>query len=269
MFSLAKAIIRSSMASMEYLDIYIIPVLQAGERVYTFSRILEAHFEEEIGNFRKAIHEIIDSYALVSCYYEMLNEIIVKIEKDFNRKPLEEILHMANVVHAHFQLTINSEVFKEDEYLKKCYDNVSRMLNECESILKYTEEVDKSRIVKRFRILRSMVARFRDQLPQEKSLEKNDEFIQEDGKENDSMKDSDTDDAEEDEESPSVSAKKSTVEKEDITVPQVANKCKKNFTDKTVEKNEETVSQVAKKAKCEEQEEPSEIIPNIPRRRKF
>lgn len=87
----------------------------------------------------------------------MLDQVIEKNEKTFNPDSLHEIIKMEKVIRNHFEHPVNITELRKNPETMKCYDNFRIMLNECESILNNVETVEKNRIIKRFKILRSML----------------------------------------------------------------------------------------------------------------
>lgn len=165
MFSV-KTIVRSCLASFESLDSCIIPSLQSKGTSDIFAHLLEQHFNEEVSNFKKAIQEIIDSQAFASCYYELLNQTISQNDKEYNRESLEDIIKMAESLYEHFQLPVNAKVLQREGNRLELFKKFHLMVQECQAILKCskTENVEEQRIMKRFKILRSILRKFIDEL---------------------------------------------------------------------------------------------------------
>lgn len=109
----------------------------------------------------------------------MLGEVIEKNEKNFNVDALQDILKMKKVILDHYDHPINAKELKANPELIKLYENFQMMLNECESILDHVKIVEKSRIIKRFKILRSMLFKFLNKIAPaklEKSIKIDDEL---------------------------------------------------------------------------------------------
>ncbi|XP_037821662.1 serendipity locus protein alpha isoform X1 [Lucilia sericata] len=161
-----KTIVRSCLASFESLDSCIIPSLQSTKGTADiFAQLLEQHFNEEVANFKKAIQEIIDSQAFASCYYELLTQVINQNDKEYNRDSLENIIKMAEFLYEHFQLPVNNKELQKEADRLELFKKFHLMLLECQAVLKCTtEKLEPARILKRFKILRSILRKFIDEL---------------------------------------------------------------------------------------------------------
>ncbi|KAH8285413.1 hypothetical protein KR054_008957 [Drosophila jambulina] len=153
-----KTMMRSCLASFESLDTSLIPSLQAnGSDLH--SDILEQHFNEEVVKFKAALQEIIDSRALLGCYLELLSAGISSNEKVSDKERLQDLAQMSVLLLEHFQLETNRKVFTEtknqagEEYLHQFV----RILRECKAILMCASQVEPQRIIKRFKILRTVL----------------------------------------------------------------------------------------------------------------
>ncbi|KAH8336694.1 hypothetical protein KR059_001190 [Drosophila kikkawai] len=153
-----KTMMRSCLASFESLDTSLIPSLQAnGSDLH--SDILEQHFNEEVTKFKAALQEIIDSRALLGCYLELLSAGIASNEKVCDKERLQDLAEMSMLLFEHFHLDTNRKVLTEtknqvgEEYLQQFV----RILRECKAILMCASQVEPQRIIKRFKILRSIL----------------------------------------------------------------------------------------------------------------
>ncbi|XP_034654325.1 LOW QUALITY PROTEIN: serendipity locus protein alpha [Drosophila subobscura] len=153
-----KTMMRSCLASFESLDTSLIPSLQAnGSDLY--SDVLEQHFDEEVAKFKAALQEIIESRAFLGCCLEILTAGISAAEKHYEKGALEDLLQMALFVLEHFQVEVNRKVLAEtklevgQEYLQQ----LIRILRECKAILMCASQVEQKRIIKRFKILRTIL----------------------------------------------------------------------------------------------------------------
>ncbi|KAM7345398.1 spitting Image isoform 1-T1 [Cochliomyia hominivorax] len=167
-----KTIVRSCLASFESLDSCIIPSLQSKGTSDIFAQLLEQHFNEEVTNFKKAIQEIIDSQAFASCYYDLLNQVITQNDKDYNRESLGDILKMAEFLYEHFQLPANNKVLQKAANRLELFKKFHLMLQECQATLKCagTQDIEPQRVMKRFKILRSVLRKFIDELGDSKGM---------------------------------------------------------------------------------------------------
>lgn len=157
-----KTIVRSCLASLESLDSCIVPAfqLQISIPASHHADILEQHFKQELVIFRNVIHEIIDSRAMIGSYLDILGESITNAEKLYPKGQLFQISQMGNVLIQQFQLRINyQELCVEGE---RFYKDFTVILRECQAILGQNEHVDIKRIVKRLKILYTVLSKLRD-----------------------------------------------------------------------------------------------------------
>ncbi|XP_032592869.1 serendipity locus protein alpha [Drosophila grimshawi] len=159
-----KTIIRSCLASLESLDSCIVPAfqLQTSTSASYHANILEHHFKEELMVFRNVIHEIINSRALIDIYLDMLAESIDGAEKLYQKQRLLQVAQMGNVLFQHFHLKVNYQELCADECGKRLHQDFVVILGECQAILELTVPVDPKRVLKRFKILYSVLAKLRD-----------------------------------------------------------------------------------------------------------
>ncbi|KAH8363003.1 hypothetical protein KR084_004371 [Drosophila pseudotakahashii] len=153
-----KTIVRSCLASLESLDACIVPALQLPESVSSarHAEILEEHFNQELLIFRNVIHEIIDSCSLINNYLDMLGESIQIQEKSH----LKVIVQRGSVLVEHFRLPVNYSGLSEDG--QRVHKDLILILRECQAVVNLDIPVDPKRIVKRLKILYSVLAKLRD-----------------------------------------------------------------------------------------------------------
>nr|O77201.1 RecName: Full=Serendipity locus protein alpha [Drosophila virilis]AAC69336.1 serendipity alpha protein [Drosophila virilis] len=159
-----KTIIRSCLASLESLDACIVPAfqLQTTSLASYHADILEHHFRQELMVFRNVIHEIIDSRALINNYLDILAESIDNAEKLYPKGYLLQVAQMGNVIYQHFQLRANNQELIADEEGKRLHQDFVAILHECQAVLEISVHVDLKRIIKRLKILYSILAKLRD-----------------------------------------------------------------------------------------------------------
>ncbi|XP_017066159.1 serendipity locus protein alpha [Drosophila eugracilis] len=153
-----KTMMRSCLASFESLDTSLIPSLQAnGSDLH--SDILEQHFNEEVAKFKAALQEIIDSRALLGCCLEILTSGISATEKVYEKQRLEDLIQISLLLIEHFQLEVNRKVLAEtnNQVGEEYYQQFIRILRECKAILMCASQVEQQRILKRFKILRTIL----------------------------------------------------------------------------------------------------------------
>jgi len=156
--SSVKTMMRSCLASFESLDTSLIPSLQAhGSEL--LSDILEQHFNEEVAKFKAALQEIIDSRALLGCCLEILTVGISTTEKLFDKQRLEDLAQISLLLVEHFQLEVNRKVLADtkEQVGEEYYQQFIRILRECKAILMCASQVEPQRILKRFKILRTIL----------------------------------------------------------------------------------------------------------------
>lgn len=138
-----------------------IPSLQSNA-LDLHSELLEQHFKEELSKFKAALYEIIDSRAFVGCYSQILETGIDATEKEFDKTQLEDLVQMGFFILEHFKLDVNRKVILEEG--QECFQNFVRILRECKAILMCASQVNPSRIIKRFKILRTTVRKFHNNI---------------------------------------------------------------------------------------------------------
>ncbi|EDW60110.1 serendipity locus protein alpha isoform X1 [Drosophila virilis] len=156
-----KTMVRSCLASFEYLDTSLIPSLQSNASDL-HSELLEQHFKEEMSKFKQALQEIMDSRAFVGCYLQILTTGLNAAEKKFDKTQLEDLVQMGFSILEHFQLDTNQKVVLQPghEHLQ----NFVRILRECKAILMCASQVQQERIIKRFKILRTILRKLHSQI---------------------------------------------------------------------------------------------------------
>ncbi|XP_017044469.1 serendipity locus protein alpha [Drosophila ficusphila] len=153
-----KTMMRSCLASFESLDTILIPSLQTHGTDF-HSEILEQHFNEEVAKFKAALQEIIDSRCLLGCCLEILTSGICDTEKLYDKQRLEDLVKMCLLLIEHFQLEVNRKVLSEtkNQVGEEFYQQFIRILRECKAILMCASQVEPQRILKRFKILRTIL----------------------------------------------------------------------------------------------------------------
>lgn len=165
--------IRNSLASLESLDSYLIPSLQMKSSKFN-SQIFCDHFEEEIDNFKTSVQEIIDSSAFCKGYLDILNGFLEKYSDSTTKSDLEDVLYKGQMLVEHFKINIGC-LPADNEQL----DKFLTMLEECQSITNCFESVSSSKILKRLKILRTVLKRLEKELSgdKRKSIYENDDDL--------------------------------------------------------------------------------------------
>ncbi|KAH8384654.1 hypothetical protein KR093_004189, partial [Drosophila rubida] len=152
-----KTVVRSCLASFEYLDTSLIPSLQSNASDL-HSELLEQHFKEEISKYKTALHEIIEGHAFVASYLQILSTGITASEKQFDKLHLDDLVQMGFIVLEHFRLDINQKNWLPID--RECFEKFILILRECKAILSCASQVESERILKRFKILRTILRKF-------------------------------------------------------------------------------------------------------------
>ncbi|XP_055383344.1 serendipity locus protein alpha [Condylostylus longicornis] len=155
--SKVKTNVRNSLASLESLDSYLVPSLYS-KCDFNFA-ILEEHFLEEVEKLKKSLQTIVETDALTESYLNILSEILEK--NQFDLKDFTNITQMANLLIEHIELN-ESELKLEDDHEKnEKYNKFKLMANECSAILTCADQVEPKRILKRFKIMKSCLEKFK------------------------------------------------------------------------------------------------------------
>ncbi|KAH8311626.1 hypothetical protein KR044_007276 [Drosophila immigrans] len=157
-----KTIVRSCLASIESMDACLVPAFlqQASSRGRQHADILEHHFIEELVMFRNILHEIIDSRALIGSYLDMLAESISNADKNGPKDALLKIAQMGDILYQHFQLKLNYQELSEDGL--RYHQDFVTILRECQTVLELSTQIDQNRIIKRLKVLHSVLTKLRD-----------------------------------------------------------------------------------------------------------
>ncbi|XP_036342904.1 serendipity locus protein alpha-like isoform X2 [Rhagoletis pomonella] len=158
-----KTLVLSCMASLEALDSCIIPSLQTRNGADMHSEIMEQHFYEEITKLKSVICEIVDIKPISRCFHEMLNNCIIQTEKEFNKSKLDDMVQMGEFLLQYFQHPTNKKDLQQTNCKRlEYFQKLTLMLHECRAIMVCANQVENSRILKRFKILRAVMRKFVD-----------------------------------------------------------------------------------------------------------
>lgn len=184
-----KLNLRSAVASLESLDLHLVPVLlrcrqQKRAAGCTLRQTLLQHWREETAKLSVNIHKIIVTKAFASCLIEWIseqlnrNEVVLQAElnEEADRKScldgLDGIRKMFHVFHQHLCLNgigeaaaVETVLADKDLLLQDHRKDLKIMLNECKAVLKYANQVEASRIFKRFRLLLHILEKVHRDLP--------------------------------------------------------------------------------------------------------
>jgi hypothetical protein len=148
--------IRSCVASIENLDVYLIPALSKDPSI----SILQEHFESEVKLMKQNVHQIIDTQAFCSSLIEQINDGVKRNRENFEVESLMTLIHRAYVLLSHFQINSKNLEVSTDKVIKFYLSDFKLILSECEAILSFLDiENFQSRTIKRFRIMSSTIGK--------------------------------------------------------------------------------------------------------------
>lgn len=150
-----KSILRSCLASLESLDMNLVPSIFSNCGAHT--DILENHWKSEVKMLQYYVQEIIDTNAFCSSFIEILTNSIDRIVLEYDKAVVEEILKKTEVLHQHFLVNFDNLKLGNDSTGKIYFDDFKLIVNECKASLQCSEEIHPDRIVKRLKILKSIV----------------------------------------------------------------------------------------------------------------
>lgn len=147
--------VRSSLASIESLDCYLIPAITS--KTDPSIDIFENHFDVESKSLQLHVQQIIDTTAFCSTLIDILNSGIEANRKNFDKDSLTNLVQRANVLLQHFQINSKNLKLTTDKVAKFYFNDFKLILTECDAILNFPEVIDdvERRILKRFSILSS------------------------------------------------------------------------------------------------------------------
>lgn len=146
------AAIKSSLASLESMDSYLIPAITTNDP----SRfIFIAHFQEEIAQLQVYVQQIIDTIAFMSCFMDGLSGVIERNRKEFSASSLVSFIERANILTSHLQINVTLLQLDVDKVAIFYFNDFKLILAECEAILTFPGKIDdvEKRTLKRFRVL--------------------------------------------------------------------------------------------------------------------
>lgn len=156
---LAKSNLRSSLASLESLDSFLIPAILSHSQIH--SDILQSHWNEEIALLIHSIQNIIDTQAFCSCIIEIFDTSINNLSKSFDKDIVNNLLSHCDVLNQHLQINSNDLTLEAESSPRSLYyDNFLLMIKECTCALVLCKENEKNRIIKRMKILFSVLKKF-------------------------------------------------------------------------------------------------------------
>lgn len=155
--SKAKSIIRSSLASLESLEEHLIPSIIIADCT-THSKLLQDHWLSEVNILQFHIQKIIDTHAFCESLLDILGKTIELTVRAYDRTVIERCLCRCDIFLAHFNINATNLWLTETASdLDKFERDYRLMISECRAAVE--ADVTKDRIVKRLRILKSILNR--------------------------------------------------------------------------------------------------------------
>lgn len=149
---------RSSLASLESLDSFLIPALLSQSGVH--SELLQNHWNDEIAVLINSIQNIIDTHAFCGCMIDILSNSIKTLSLSYDKNILSSLIFHCDVLHQHFQINSDELTLGDDSSRTLHFNDFALMLKECKAALALCKEDENNRIIKRFKILLSVLKKF-------------------------------------------------------------------------------------------------------------
>lgn len=147
------------MASCEALDSCLVPsIFSTHSRDH--SKLLEDHWWDEIAHFRRCIQLIIDTNAFCLNLIDTMADAIKQLDQQFDLDLMQHTLRLCDVLFEHLQINYTELKLHIESPMKLHYDDFKLMLNECKAIVQVKPIVESQRIVKRLKVVRSVVKKF-------------------------------------------------------------------------------------------------------------
>lgn len=120
---------------------------------------------------QNTIQDIIDTHAFCSSLIDHLNDTITILNRKYNADAATVMLSRSQILLEHLRVNYDELKLDQTESPRRLqFDDFKLMLNECAAALEIcSPEKDARRIVKRFRILLSVVKKFKNTLNDESS----------------------------------------------------------------------------------------------------
>lgn len=128
------------------------------------SDILQLHWNDEIAVLINSIQIIIDTQAFCTSIIEILTNTINNLFKSFDKEIAKDLLSYCDVLKQHFEINSNELALGIESPRSKCYGEFLLMIKECKSAVDICKDNEKDRIIKRFKILLSVLKKFLDTL---------------------------------------------------------------------------------------------------------
>ncbi|GAB0086360.1 Serendipity locus protein alpha [Sergentomyia squamirostris] len=164
MDQVVKSVLRSCLASSECLDSALLPSIcrESGHH----SKILEEHWRDEMKIFQREIQRIIDTDAFCTSIIDAVSSVLEDSTQSGDPEILQTLLQQLHILQIHLQINKTNLQLDGNSHREKNYHDFHKMLAECDAALqlRLMENIEMSRITKRFRILLAVLKRFHKSL---------------------------------------------------------------------------------------------------------
>lgn len=159
-FHLAKSTIQSCLASAESLDTYLIPSMLSHQNRH-HCQALQQHWLSEIACLQNEIQRIIDTSAFCNSFIDQLQWAIDNLLRNWDEQLIDKILEKSEILLEQFRINRNDlELNIADSQLRLNYDNFKIIIKECRAAA-MNENATHDRILKRFKIMLSVIKKFK------------------------------------------------------------------------------------------------------------
>lgn len=158
----AKSNLRSSLASLEALDSFLIPAILSNSKIH--SDLLQSHWNDEIDVLIRSIQNIIETQAFCSCIIDIFSTSISTLSQSFDKEIVQNLLAHCDVLNQHFQVNYNELELGTESPRSLYLNDFHLMIKECNAAVVLCNDDEKNRIVKRVKILLSVLKKFHDTL---------------------------------------------------------------------------------------------------------
>lgn len=163
---LAKSNLRSSLASLESLDSFLIPAILSHSKVH--SNLLQSHWNDEIVVLINSIQNIIDSQAFCGCIIDILSTSINNLSHSFDKDIISNLILHCDVLSQHFEINFNDlSLGVAGSPRSLHFDDFHLMIKECKAALVLCKADEENRIIKRLKILLSVLKKLHASLKAE------------------------------------------------------------------------------------------------------
>lgn len=152
-----KVNIRSCLASCEALDSCLIPSIFSSNANEHHSKLLESHWYEEINGFKCFVQSVIDTNMFCLNLIDAFDETLKEAAKNFDAHRMNTLLQQCDILCEHFKCNYSDLGLDKESKTRLYYDDFLLMVNECKAAVEKQDSIEHGRIVKRFKILLSVL----------------------------------------------------------------------------------------------------------------